>query len=278
MPAQSMVPAQTEDDAMERSTDTALMPSEQISETQCGTRNCLIDKLSHYLDLDDAEVSAVHAMQSMERRFERDEVVFSATDHNQDLYIVQEGWLFNYIDTPDGRRQIVNIYHPGDMIGFPDVALPERTTSLFAVEQGSLCPFPKEGLGSIFKSCPRLAALLLTIALREETILIDRLRIFSRMSAQARVGYLFLELNARLNVGSSTTNGHFHMPLNQQEIGDAVGLTNVSVSRAISALEGAGIIATASKSVTLLNLPALVGLCDFKDRYASMQTEWFPLS
>ncbi|MEM7727651.1 MAG: Crp/Fnr family transcriptional regulator [Pseudomonadota bacterium] len=242
----------------------------------CGT-SCLVEKLSHYVELDDRERMAVNKMQSVERHFERDELIFSTADSNQDLYIVQEGWLFNSIDTPDGRRQIVNIYHPGDVIGFPDVALPERTTNLFAVEKGSLCPFPKSGLGAVFRDCPRLAALLLTIALREETILIDRLRIFSRMSAQARVGYLFLELEARLNVGSKDPGRTIYMPLNQQEMGDMVGLTNVSVSRAITAMEAAGLIRTAPKAVTLLRKTELVELCDFKDRYSTMQTEWFPM-
>jgi CRP-like cAMP-binding protein len=253
----------------------ATLDASKPIDTACDA-NCLIEKLSYYVELDDMERSTVMDMQSMDRSFHRDEVIFSTADDNQDLYIVQQGWLFNYIDTPDGRRQIVNIYLPGDVIGFPDVALPERTTNLFAVEAGSLCPFPKEGLGNIFRNCPRLAALLLTIALREETILIDRLRIFSRMSAQARLAYLFLELNARLNIGKPPTNGNFHMPLNQQEIGDTVGLTNVSVSRAIKAMEQAGLVRTSSKRVTLLKPDALKAMCDFKDRYANMQTDWFP--
>ncbi|MGB6230121.1 MAG: Crp/Fnr family transcriptional regulator, partial [Litorimonas sp.] len=163
---------------------------EVVDIAQTSVQPCLVRKLSHYVSLNDTELSTLDALQSQERTFVRDELLFTVGDNNQDLYIVQEGWLFNYIDTPDGRRQIVNIYHPGDIIGFPDVALPERTTNLFAVEKGSICPFPKEGMGLVFEHCPRLAALLLTIALREETILIDRLRIFSRMSARSRVAYL----------------------------------------------------------------------------------------
>ncbi|MGB6231812.1 MAG: Crp/Fnr family transcriptional regulator [Litorimonas sp.] len=246
--------------------------------SESGSVSCLVDKLSHYVDLAPDEVSALDRLHTKSRSFQKDEIVFSTADKNQDLYIVQQGWLYNFIDTPDGRRQIVNIYHPGDVIGFPDIALPERTTSLFAVEDGALCPFPKEGLGPVFEECPRLAALLLTIALREETILIDRLRIFSRMSARARVAYLFLELHARLSVGSSTPTTGMYMPLNQQEIGDSVGLTNVSVSRAVTAMEREGLLETSSRHVELLDRDALVELCDFKDRYADMQTQWFPVS
>ncbi|WP_298914402.1 Crp/Fnr family transcriptional regulator [uncultured Algimonas sp.] len=240
------------------------------------SQNCLVEKLSHYVDLDALETDALRELQSSDRSFGKDETVFSTMDENQDLYIVQQGWLFNYIDTPDGRRQIVNIYLPGDVIGFPDVALPERTTNLYAVEKGSLCPFPKNGLGSIFKNCPRLAALLLTIALREQTVLIDRLRIFSRMSARARVGYLFLELNARVRLGAASTEGSYHMPLNQQEIGDMVGLTNVSVSRAVTAMEEAGLLRVENKTVNLIDISALTRLCDFRNRYATMQTDWLP--
>ena len=242
--------------------------------------SCLVAKLSSYVTLSATEIDALEDMQSRERSFARDELLFREGDQNQDLYIVQQGWLFNYIDTPDGRRQIVNIYHPGDVIGFPDMALKSRTTNLFAVEAGKLCPFPKKGMGVIYKSCPRLAALMLTIALREETILIDRLRTFARSSARARVAYLFLELHARLSVGQrgsgAAVPAHLYMPLNQHEIGDAVGLTNVSVSRAVKQLEDGGLIGTSSKRVDLLDKPALVELCDFHDRYSEMQTDWFP--
>lgn len=255
-------------------------PTEQTADAMPGSTNCLVDKLSHYIGLNDAETTALARLQTQIRSFGKDEIIFSATDENQDLYIVQQGWLFNYIDSPDGRRQIINIYHPGDVIGFPDIALPTRTTNLYSVEAGSVCPFPKDSLGLIFKDCPRLAAVLLTIALREETILIDRLRIFSRMSAIARIGYLFLELEARLKIGSNTEEGtqenSFYMPMNQQEIGDTVGLTNVSVSRAMSALEKDGLIQTGKKRITLLKRDTLVELCDFKDRYSEMQTNWFP--
>ena len=238
--------------------------------------NFLASKLAHYVDLTEGEMHRLDALQTGLRSFSRDELLFREGDGNQDLYIVQSGWLFNYIDTPDGRRQIVNIYHPGDVIGFPDMALRQRTTNLFAVEDGGLFLMPKASMADIYKHSPRLAALMLTIALREETVLIDRLRTFSRSSARARVAYLFLELHARLRVISGSTSDTLRMPLNQQEIGDAVGLTNVSVSRATSQLEKAGLIETTPRAVRLKDRDALVELCDFHDRYAEMQTDWFP--
>ena len=237
----------------------------------------LVTKLSHYVALDDAERGRLSSIRTRLVSFERDELLFREGDHNQDLYIVQSGWLFNYIDAPDGQRQIVNIYHPGDVIGFPDMALRERTTNLFAVEAGAICPFPKESMADLYRNSPRLAALMLTIALREETVLIDRLRTFSRSSARARVAYLYLELHARLQVSQKgAQTDMLYMPLNQQEIGDAVGLTNVSVSRACKQLEDAGWITTTTRSVRLLDMDALRELCDFHDRYSEMQTDWFP--
>ncbi len=240
------------------------------------TQSCLVTKLSQLIDLSEVELDSLSRLQTEERDFARDEVLFSVGDHHQDLYIVQDGWLFNAIDAPDGRRQIVNIYHPGDIIGFPDIALSTRTTDLVAVTKGSICPFPKSGLGTVFMEAPRLAALLLSIALREETVLIDRLRVFSRSSAQARVAYLFLELHARLRSTTGDAGNTLYMPLNQHEIGDSVGLTNVSVSRAVTALEERGLISTASREVTLLDMEELQKMCDFEDRYAQVVTDWFP--
>lgn len=241
-----------------------------------GELGCLAAKLGRWVELTDTELSTLQSMQTDVRQFSRDEVLFSIGDSHQDLYIVQDGWLFNAIDASDGRRQIVSIYHPGDVIGFPDIALSRRTTDLVAVTSGSICPFPKSGMGQIFRNAPRLAALLLSIALREETVLIDHLRVFSRSSAQARVAYLFLELHARLRCTTGLDTDALYMPLNQHEIGDTVGLTNVSVSRAITALEERGLISTASREVRLLDPAKLAEMCDFQNRYAQVATDWFP--
>ena len=118
--------------------------------------SCLVTKLSHYISLSDVDLKRLAALEKSERTFGAGEEVYQGGDVNNDLYVVKHGWAFSYTDLPDGRRQIVKIHHPGDVIGFPDVALKHSTTTLRTVEEVCLCPFPKTALDEILRESPKL--------------------------------------------------------------------------------------------------------------------------
>jgi CRP-like cAMP-binding protein len=240
------------------------------------TRSCLVAKLSHYIDLSESDSSRLAALEKTERRYAPQTLIHSAAQRVNDLFVVKSGWLYSYTDMPDGRRQIVKIHHPGDVIGFADIAYESATTSLRSCTESLLCPFPKSELDQIFRLAPRVAALLFTIAVRDQVVIIDTLRATGRMSARERVSFVLLDLACRLRIIDRSMTTSFRMPLNQEEIGDTVGLTNVYVSKTLNALERDGLIARSNGQVELLDEPALAALCDFEDRYNTMDTSWFP--
>jgi len=96
------------------------------------------------------------------------------------------------------------------------------------------------------------------------------------MRPEARIAYLLLSIHARLKITNSKMQNCFRLPLNQTDIGDAIGLTNVTVSRTLSAMEAKGLFKRSGGDITLLALEELKEQCDFQDRHASMDTSWFP--
>ncbi|MBV7411099.1 Crp/Fnr family transcriptional regulator [Maritimibacter sp. DP1N21-5] len=238
--------------------------------------SCLVTKLSHYLPLSDEDVARLARLERNERNFPADHEVYQGGDRNKDLYIVKHGWCFSYTDLPDGRRQIVKIHHPGDVIGFPDVALKHATSTLRTIEDVCLCPFPKSSLDTILRESPRLSALLISIALRDHVVLIDVLRAMGRMSAQERVSYMLLDLISRLRITNSKMTDTIRLPMTQGQIADYLGLTNVYVSTTLRRMERAGFIERDHQHVRLLKEDEMICLTDFHDRYADMDTSWFP--
>lgn len=238
--------------------------------------SCLITKLSHYLELNDISKKALAQLEKTERKFSKSGEVFAAGDHNEYLYIVKKGWLYTYLDLSDGRRQIVKIHHPGDIIGFPDIAFDHATTNLMAAEAVVVCPFPKKGLKEVFRDIPQITALLFTLAVRDQVVLLDNLLALGRMSSKERLIYLLLDLISRLRVTNCGMTDTFRLPLTQSEIGDTIGLTNVYVSRAFTALEKDGMIRRVAGGIRILREEALAEAVDFSDRYAKMDTSWFP--
>ena len=239
--------------------------------------SCLADALSHYVELTDDERTALARFEETEREFARQTDIYQEGEPREHLYVVKKGWLYSYTDFADGRRQIVKVHTPGDVVGMADLAFADATTSLRTCTDVKVCPFPKAYVDDVIETAPRIAALLLTIALRDQVVLIDTLKAMGRMSARERVAYFLLDIQARLRVLQGPDLTAFALPLSQSEIGDIIGLTNVYVSKTLSRLEEAGRIQRDNGRIVIAEQAELERLADFTDRYATLDTSWFPL-
>ena len=240
------------------------------------SESCLVEKLSHYIDLDEDSLGYLAALEEDEKEIAKHSEVGRPGDAIEFLYVVKKGWLYSFTDMPDGRRQIVQIHHPGDVVGFPDVAFKTSSTTLRTAEDVCLCPFPKSKLDVIFSKSPQLTALLFSLAVREHALLLDSIRVMGRMDARERLSYLFLDLLSKLRITNKKITTTIRMPLNQTEIADYVGLTNVYVSRSLAALEKSGLLIRGEQSITILDEKEMARLCDFQDRYLEIDSSWFP--
>jgi len=236
---------------------------------------CLAERLSHYLVLTAHEEAALNSLEQNERRFRRGTIVRHEQDSARDLFVVRKGWLFSSVLLGNGSRQILRLHFPGDLIGMSNLALGASAESLVAVTDASLCPFDKERLAGLFEDHPRLAALLFTLTVAERVSLADRLASIGRTSARARVGSLLCEIWARLKIMGADAEA-FHMPMTQEDIGDATGLTAVHVNRMMRCLADDGLIERKGGHVRLLDGARLADEAGFVDRFASVDTSWLP--
>ena len=240
-----------------------------------GSQSCLVAKLSYYIDLTDQDAKLLTMLEKTENAHERGKI-YAGGERVDNLYVVKAGWLFGATIMPDNRRQIVKVYHSGDIVGFPDIAFEHATIDIFAAEDVVLCPFPKTALEEIFRQSPRLTALMFTLALRDQVILLDHVRALGRMSAVEKMCYFLLDLLARLRITNRHIGNTIRMPLTQTEIGDALGLTNVYVSKTLARMEADNLIKRASSTIRMVDEARMADICDFVDRYKDLDTSWLP--
>ncbi|QPH55474.1 Crp/Fnr family transcriptional regulator [Pontivivens ytuae] len=244
--------------------------------TSSTDNSCLVTKLSHYMTLSETDRGHLARLEEAEDEIEPQTDCTTEGDPLERLYVVKTGWLYSYLDMPDGRRQIVQLHHAGDMVGFPDIAFTRVATTLRSCTPAILCPFPKSALSEIFATAPRLTALIFAIAARDQIVLTDMLRATGRMTATERVANLHLSLLTRLRITNSRMTDTFNLPLSQREIGDVLGLTNVSVSKSTTQLEQDGLIARHGRQVQILDEERLAQLVSFDYRFDNIDTSWFP--
>ena len=240
------------------------------------SESCLATKLGHYIHLRQEDRDHLARLEEKEQSHGKGDVIHTEAGRETRLFVVKKGWLTGSMTFPDGRRVVTRIYHPGDIIGFPDIALDHATTTVRAVEPGTLCPFPRERLDSVFKTSPRLTALLFSIALREQVMFMDLLKANSRMSARERMAYLICDLRCRLRITNPGMGMELRLPLSQADIADHLGLTNVYVSRTLTALVNDGYVARTEKGVLVRDEQRLHALADYENRHSRLDTSWFP--
>lgn len=251
-----------------RSTDNASGDGER-------PKSCIVEKLSFYTELTDHEARLIARLEESPKRYEAKDVVCSAGDELNHLYVVRDGWAFTYQILGDGRRQIYQLYYPGDILGTRDIVFDTCTASTICATDAVLCPFDKDDLSKVFEEAPRIAALIYSIGMLDQVVVLDRLKAIGRMQARERLAHFLLEVMSRNRIACGDPTAAFHLPLNQETIGDVLGLTQVHVNRTFKQLEAEGLVARKNGKLEL-NEEELTRIAEFTDRYHRIDTNWFP--
>ena len=237
--------------------------------------SCLAERLSHYVRLSDAERQSLDGLEEQDRHCRRGAIIISENERPRELYIVRSGWLHSSVVLGNGSRQIMRFHFQGDILGLPLLAFADSPETVTAVTDVILCPFSRERFAGVISEHPRIAALLLGLAVADRVSLADRLASIGRTSARARVSSLLCEIFARMRRLGTPHHEPIQLTLTQEEIGDATGLTAVHVNRMMRGIVEDGLIERNGNSIRLVDEKRLSSEANFIDR-TGIDTAWLP--
>jgi len=232
--------------------------------------------LARYVSLTAEEKHSLEALEEQTRTFRRGATIRRERDPARELFVVQTGWAQSCVLLGNGSRQILRFHFPGDIIGISSLAHGRSAETIVAVTEATLCPFEYDKIAVLFQRHPRLSALLFSVAVAERSAVADRLVSVGRTPARARVASLLCEILARLSHSEGRPVSEFHVPLTQEEIGDATGLTAVHVNRMMRGLVEDGLIERNGAMVAVPDESRLRSEANFVDRLAHLDTGWLP--
>ena len=141
--------------------------------------------------------------------------------------LLLSGWAARTRVMEDGRRQIISFLLPGDLIGHCRQTMPVAAATLVTLTPVRLCVAPDPSLS------PRLAAAYAHSRALDEVYLFGQITRLGRMNAHERLEDLCLELFDRLDLAGLTEKSGFVMPITQEMVADALGMTPVHVNRMV---------------------------------------------
>ena len=201
------------------------------------------------------------------KNFRKNRDVIVAGKQYNNLFVNHGGWLFRYKILHNGDRQITDFILPNQIFGLQACVFKAALYSVATITDVSLSSIPLGAIDSVFERIPTLAKALFWSALCDSAVLAEHLIDTSRRSAYERVSHLMLELFVRLKAADLGDNMSFEMPLTQELIGSALGLTTVHVNRTLRSLREDKLILIDGKRVTILDFDALSLVSDFDNSY-----------
>ena len=193
------------------------------------------------------------------------DVIHQAGEHFGKLYILNSGFIKIVNLSPDGREQVVGLKFRGDWLGFDGIANGRYGGDAIAMDIGEVWVI---GYDALLAACTRQPALLpmLHEAMSRE-IARDRDSLMSvcTLPADARVAD-FLRYWAESLAARGMRNDQITLRMTRAEIGNYLGMTLETVSRALSKLARANVIGFAHKGRRELRIPDVAALSAFVQR------------
>lgn len=194
-------------------------------------------------------------------------------DEPKSVFLMLEGWACRYKQLPDGRRQIVGLFIPGDICDLNVYILKEMDHSIGAITNLKVAEIGCDEFEQLMQSNPRvLQALfwdgLVTVSVQREWTLN-----VGQRTAYERISHLFVELFLRLKAVGLTDGNSCDLPLTQVDIADASGLTAVHVNRTLQDLRKQGLIELHGRKLTIPDLTALKSAALFNENYLHLNRE-----
>jgi len=194
-------------------------------------------------------------------------------DKPRGVNLMIEGWACRYKQLPDGRRQIVQFFIPGDLCDSNVFILKEMDHSIGAITRLRYAEISPADFEDLLARSPRIAQALWWNELVCASISREWTTNVGQRSAFERLAHLFCEMYLRLRAVGLTENGSCDWPVTQNDLAEATGLTAVHVNRTLQELRRQNMIELQGKKLNIPDLERLEEAAMFNPNYLHLDRE-----
>jgi CRP-like cAMP-binding protein len=226
----------------------------------------LVTKLETFARFNDDDREALAALSDDPRDMGARRNVIREGERPDHVHLMVEGWAARYKLLPDGARQITAFLIPGDFCDLHVTILGQMDHSITTLTRARVAYIPRAMMDEV-TGRPRLTKAFWWATLVDEAVLRAWIVNVGRRDAFEAIGHLMCELYVRMkNVGLA--DGHcFELPLTQEELADALGLTPVHVNRVLQRMRSEELISFKAGLLTIHDYRRLEKASGFNANY-----------
>jgi CRP-like cAMP-binding protein len=183
-------------------------------------------------------------------------------------WVVLSGYCVRYKIVGDGGRQILSIHMKGDLVDLQNALLGIADHGVQALTECEMAKIPIEALRQLSNDRPTVNEALWYDTLVDGSIHREWVANVGRRDGQTRIAHLLCEFALKLEAVSLGEKLAYELPMTQDQLADATGMTPVHVNRVLQALAQDGLIERVTpKSVLIGDWKRLAAAGDFNRAY-----------
>jgi CRP-like cAMP-binding protein len=181
--------------------------------------------------------------------------------------LLLSGFAHRYKLTGQGGRQIISLHCPSEFVDLQNGLLGVADHSVQTLTEAEVAFVPQQAVEALALANPAVARALWIDTLIDASIFREWVVNVGRRDSRARVAHLLCEFSLRLEAAGLAENHRYELPMTQEQLADAVGLTSVHVNRVLKQLREDGLISRERRSIVIEDWKRMRAVGDFNERY-----------
>jgi CRP-like cAMP-binding protein len=233
----------------------------------------LVRKLEQWHRLTDEEHHALLALPHTVRDLKAHQYLVWDGDRPQNASLMLSGFAYRHKLAGNGSRQILSIHMRGDLLDLQNSLLGVADHNLQMMTPGSVALVPIQAIVDLAFNQPGVGMAMWYETLVEGSIFREWILNVGRRDAFTAIAHLLCEFAMRAEAAGIGHTTSYELPLTQEQLADAVGLTPVHVNRTLMKLEAEGHIRRSQRLIEIDDWQNLAKVADFQPRYLHFRDE-----
>jgi len=186
--------------------------------------------------------------------------------------LIARGLVARFDQMRDGHRQTTALHVAGEMCDLHSVVQLKASWSITALADVSVVFVPHKHIWDAALRHPNLAIAFWREGVAQSSILAKWVGNLGRKNATARVAHLICEMALRAEAAKLGTRTDFDLPMTQEQLADATGITAVHVNRTLQLLRCDAGLTFKRPRVGIADWNKLTALAEFDPEFLQLRT------
>jgi len=227
-------------------------------------RHPFVVRVMQYVALSAADLKSLDAIIDGEITIRRRrDLVVDGYEYRK-LGFVKEGYAMRYKLLRNGKRQILNVILPGDVVGLPGSFHDRALYSVTAISDLRMHVCVLDAYIRLCYQRPQFGLALSWIAVQEATTYAEHIIDVGRRTPIERLSHFLLELYARLRAVGYAEENRFTLPFSQEVMADVLGLSVPHLNRMMQQLRAEKLIADSERQVEFIDIESMQTLAHYQ--------------